>query len=178
MSRSSKKGPYVDPKVYAKVEKQGANATEAIKTWARSCTIVPEFIGQKFEVHNGKAFIPVYITEDMVGHKLGEFSPTRGPLGERVEQNLRRLLDDAEQLLADNRYEVLALAHALERNKTIAGEDVIAIIDGKQGPLFDGTVYYTDEARQALDDYHQFAVDAHRAHGPVSVPLPELPRPA
>ncbi|MCA9105987.1 MAG: 30S ribosomal protein S19 [Pirellulaceae bacterium] len=77
MSRSSKKGPYVDPKVYAKVEKQGANATEAIKTWARSCTIVPEFIGHTFMVHNGKQHLKVYVTEDMVGHKLGEFAPTR-----------------------------------------------------------------------------------------------------
>ncbi len=77
MSRSSKKGPYVDPKLYAKVEKQGATPSEAIKTWSRSCTIVPEFVGHTFMVHNGKQHVKVYVTEDMVGHKLGEFAPTR-----------------------------------------------------------------------------------------------------
>ena len=76
MGRSSKKGPYVDLRLYAKVEKQGANK-EAIKTWARDCTGVPDFIGSTFLVHNGKLWHKVYVTEDMVGHKLGEFSPTR-----------------------------------------------------------------------------------------------------
>lgn len=78
MSRSKKKGPYVDPKVAAKVEKGSANGNrEPIKTWARDCTILPEFVGVTFLVHNGKQFTKVYVTEDMVGHKLGEFSPTR-----------------------------------------------------------------------------------------------------
>jgi small subunit ribosomal protein S19 len=72
MSRSLKKGPYVDLRLLAKVEKQGLN-----KTWSRDCTIVPEFIGATFLVHNGKTFHKVYVTEDMIGHKLGEFSPTR-----------------------------------------------------------------------------------------------------
>jgi small subunit ribosomal protein S19 len=79
MSRSKKlqeRGPYVDPRLLAKVERQGARR-EPLKTWARDCTIVPEFVGNTFLVHNGKLFIKVYITEDMVGHKLGEFSPTR-----------------------------------------------------------------------------------------------------
>jgi small subunit ribosomal protein S19 len=78
MSRSQKKGPHVDEKLFRKVmvAKDTGN-TAPIRTWYRRCTIVPEFIGQKFEVHNGKSFIPVYVTEDMVGHKLGEFSPTR-----------------------------------------------------------------------------------------------------
>jgi len=78
MSRSTKKGPYVDEKLYRKVERMvegGRNVP--IKTWARSCTIVPEFVGYTFQVHNGRAFIDVFCTEDMVGHKLGEFSPTR-----------------------------------------------------------------------------------------------------
>ena len=78
MSRSQKKGPYVDPKLYLKVqrlEEQGIH--EPIKTWARACTIVPEFVGHTFMVHNGKIFGKVFVTEDMVGHKLGEFSPTR-----------------------------------------------------------------------------------------------------
>lgn len=78
MARSLKKGPYVDFKLYRKVEKlQQMNKREPIKTWARACTIVPEFVGQTFLVHNGKSFLNVFVTEDMVGHKLGEFSPTR-----------------------------------------------------------------------------------------------------
>ncbi len=77
MSRSLKKGPHVDLRLLGKVEKQGGRDKEPLKTWARDCTIVPEFIGATFLVHNGKTFIKVYVTEDMVGHKLGEFSPTR-----------------------------------------------------------------------------------------------------
>ena len=76
MSRSLRKGPYVQERLIAKVLKQGANR-DAIKTWSRDCVIVPEFIGSTFLVHNGKTFHRVYVTEDMVGHKLGEFSPTR-----------------------------------------------------------------------------------------------------
>ena len=78
MGRSLKKGPYVDPKVYAKVEKLNqSNRKDAITTWARACTIVPEFVGHTFMVHNGKQHLKVFVTEDMVGHKLGEFAPTR-----------------------------------------------------------------------------------------------------
>jgi small subunit ribosomal protein S19 len=78
MSRSLKKGPYVDRVLYEKVLKlRESSSSVPLKTWSRSCTIVPEFVGQNFEVHNGKMFIRVYVTEDMVGHKLGEFSPTR-----------------------------------------------------------------------------------------------------
>ena len=76
MSRSLKKGPHVDLRLLAKVEKAGL-IKEPLKTWARDCTIVPEFVGATFLVHNGKSFVKVYCTEDMVGHKLGEFSPTR-----------------------------------------------------------------------------------------------------
>lgn len=76
MGRSLKKGPYVNLRLLAKVEKQGANK-DPIKTWARDCTIVPEFVGSTFLVHNGRQFPKVYVTEDMVGHKLGEFSLTR-----------------------------------------------------------------------------------------------------
>ena len=76
MSRSLKKGPYVDEKLLKKIERQGGDK-QPIKTWARRSTIAPEFIGHTFLVHNGKAFISVYVTEEMVGHKLGEFSPTR-----------------------------------------------------------------------------------------------------
>ena len=78
MSRSLKKGPYVDYKVYRKVQKQTeAGTKEPIKTWARACAIVPEFVGFTFLVHNGRQHVKVYVTEDMVGHRLGEFAPTR-----------------------------------------------------------------------------------------------------
>ena len=78
MGRSLKKGPFVDPKLYTKVEKQNREgAKQPIKTWARACTIVPEFVGHTFMVHNGKNHIKVFVTEEMVGHKLGEFAPTR-----------------------------------------------------------------------------------------------------
>ena len=76
MSRSLKKGPHLDYKLLAKVEKHGVKG-DPIKTWSRACTIVPEFVGATFAVHNGNRFLKVFITEDMVGHKLGEFSPTR-----------------------------------------------------------------------------------------------------
>ena len=78
MSRSLKKGPFVDFKTFRKVERQieeGIN--KPIKTWARACTIVPEFVGFTFLVHNGRQHMEVHITVDMVGHKLGEFAPTR-----------------------------------------------------------------------------------------------------
>jgi small subunit ribosomal protein S19 len=78
MSRSLKKGPYVDPKLGQKVEALNkSNQKKVIKTWARSSTITPDFVGHTFAVHNGNKFIPVYIQEAMVGHKLGEFAPTR-----------------------------------------------------------------------------------------------------
>ena len=78
MGRSTKKGPYVDEKVYMKVQKQIESGSKApIRTWARACTIIPEFVGFTFEVHNGKMFHKVMVSEDMVGHKLGEFSLTR-----------------------------------------------------------------------------------------------------
>ncbi|MFQ5912978.1 MAG: 30S ribosomal protein S19 [Nitrospinota bacterium] len=78
MSRSLKKGPYVQPDLVTKVNLMEASGEkQVIKTWARRSTIPPEFVGYTFAVHNGKRFIPVYVTENMVGHKLGEFSPTR-----------------------------------------------------------------------------------------------------
>ena len=78
MARSLKKGPFVDASLMAKVKKNNsAEKKEVIKTWSRRSTIFPEFIGNTFAVHNGIEFIPVYVTEDMVGHKLGEFVPTR-----------------------------------------------------------------------------------------------------
>lgn len=78
MTRSLKKGPYVEPKLLKKIETLNqAREKKVFKTWSRRSTIVPEFIGHTLAIHNGKKFIPVYITENMVGHKLGEFSPTR-----------------------------------------------------------------------------------------------------
>jgi len=77
MARSSKKGPYIDPRVTKKVDQlEAAGQHKPIKTWSRSCSITPEFVGHTFAVHNGNQFIPVFVTENMVGHKLGEFSPT------------------------------------------------------------------------------------------------------
>ena len=78
MPRSLKKGPYIDPKLEKKVKKMAKGTKkQVIKTWSRRSTISPLFVGFTFAVHNGNKFIPVYITENMVGHKLGEFSPTR-----------------------------------------------------------------------------------------------------
>lgn len=78
MGRSTKKGPFVDEKLFLKVQKQmEIGSKQPIKTWARACTIIPEFVGYTFMVHNGKMFHKVMVTEDMVGHKLGEFSLTR-----------------------------------------------------------------------------------------------------
>jgi small subunit ribosomal protein S19 len=78
MSRSTKKGPYVDERLFHRVERLNQqNKREPLKTWKRACTIVPEFVGHTFKVHNGRAFLDVFITEDMVGHKLGEFSSSR-----------------------------------------------------------------------------------------------------
>jgi len=78
MPRSLKKGPYIEPKLSKRVmEAQGTRSNQVIKTWSRRSTIIPEMVGMTFAVHNGRKFIPVFISEDMVGHKLGEFSPTR-----------------------------------------------------------------------------------------------------
>ncbi len=78
MSRSLKKGPFVDPKLQAKIEAMvKSGQKKVIKTWSRASTITPEFVGQTLAVHNGNKFVPVYIHEGMVGHKLGEFAPTR-----------------------------------------------------------------------------------------------------
>jgi len=78
MARSIKKGPYVDSKLFKKVEEMNSsNTKKAVKTWSRRSTIFPDMIGHTLMVHNGKIFVPVYITENMIGHKLGEFSPTR-----------------------------------------------------------------------------------------------------
>ncbi len=87
MSRSLKKKPYVEAKLYARVKEMNEKGEKkAIKTWSRSSTIYPEFVGHTIAVHNGKKHIPVYCTVDMVGHKLGEFAPTRTFKGHRVKE--------------------------------------------------------------------------------------------
>ena len=90
MPRSLKKGPYVEPKLFLKVlNAQETRSNAVIKTWSRRSTIVPEMVGITFAVHNGKKFIPVFVTEDMVGHKLGEFSPTRTFYGHAGDKKTR-----------------------------------------------------------------------------------------
>jgi small subunit ribosomal protein S19 len=89
MSRSIKKGPFVHPKLLKKVEKLGKESRTPIQTWSRASIIVPDFVGHTFMVHNGRVFLKVYVTEDMVGHRLGEFAPTRtfrGHSSRKVEE--------------------------------------------------------------------------------------------
>ena len=91
MSRSTWKGPFVDGHLLKKVQKASdSSRNEVIKTWSRRSTILPEFIGLSFSVHNGKKFIPVNVTEDMVGHKLGEFSPTRTFFGHTADKKTKK----------------------------------------------------------------------------------------
>lgn len=91
MPRSLKKGPFVDLHLQEKVEGMNArNEKKVVKTWSRRSTILPEMVGHTLAVHNGKKFIPVYITEQMVGHKLGEFSPTRSFKGHGVKAALEK----------------------------------------------------------------------------------------
>ena len=91
MSRSIKKGPFVAPELYKRVEELNkANEKKVLKTWSRASTIFPEFVGHTIAVHDGRKHIPVYVTEDMVGHKLGEFAPTRtfkGHAGSKTSNN-------------------------------------------------------------------------------------------
>ncbi|MBE6530089.1 MAG: 30S ribosomal protein S19 [Ruminococcaceae bacterium] len=91
MSRSSKKAPFVEEKLFTRIEAMNANGEKKVlKTWSRASTIFPEFVGHTIAVHDGKKHIPVYITEDMVGHKLGEFAPTRtfkGHAGSKTSNN-------------------------------------------------------------------------------------------
>ena len=90
MARSLKKGPFIDPSLQKKVEKSiAASSKQVIKTWSRRSMISPEFVGLTFHVHNGKLFVPVYITENMVGHRLGEFSPTRKFTGHASDRKVK-----------------------------------------------------------------------------------------
>ena len=91
MGRSIKKGPFVEASLYKKVQQMNENRQKiVVKTWSRSSTIFPEFVGHTFAVHDGRKHVPVYVTEDMVGHKLGEFAPTRtfkGHAGSKTSNN-------------------------------------------------------------------------------------------
>ena len=102
MSRSLKKGPFVDYKLLEKLKGKKAGDKTNIKTWSRACTIIPEMVGFTFGVHNGKDFIPVFIAEDMVGHKLGEFSLTRKFVkhGGRIQKELEIAEKAREQEVA------------------------------------------------------------------------------
>ncbi|MBI4155681.1 MAG: 30S ribosomal protein S19 [Candidatus Zambryskibacteria bacterium] len=98
MSRSSKKGPYVDPRVLKKIEGRKPLETGVIKTWSRACVISPEMVGFIFGVHNGKTHIEVLISEDMVGHRLGEFSPTKKFIkhGGRIQKEQEQKAKESE----------------------------------------------------------------------------------
>ncbi|MGI9604504.1 MAG: AAA family ATPase [Acidimicrobiales bacterium] len=135
--------------------------------WGMGSTVASHSASKRLEIGGGGGPKPG-------GGDEKEVDPTAGPLGQRVEGNLARLLDQAEELLKENYYEVLALSHALETHKTLAGEDVVAIVDGEQGPLIDGRPYKTDEVRRELVSYHELAAAAHRAHSQVAKPLPAL----
>ena len=91
MARSIKKGPFIEPSLLKKIEQMNKSGNKrVIQTWARRSTIAPEFVGHTLAVHNGNKFIPVYITENMVGHKLGEFAPTRTHRGARMGRSTER----------------------------------------------------------------------------------------
>jgi small subunit ribosomal protein S19 len=91
VARSIKKGPYVEASLLRKSDFEGgAGSKKVIKTWSRRSTIIPEFVGYTFAVHNGKKFIPVFVTENMVGHKLGEFAPTRTYYGHGADKKSKR----------------------------------------------------------------------------------------
>ncbi len=94
-------------------------------------------------------------------------------LGQRIEDNLRRIYNRTQDLLTEYRHDVLRVAHCLETHKTIAGEDVIAVIEGRQGPVIDGRVYHEPGFVESLEAYHEMVLSAHKAHGKVAVPLPE-----
>ncbi|HYZ46408.1 MAG TPA: ATPase, partial [Actinomycetota bacterium] len=98
----------------------------------------------------------------------------KGDLGERIEEKLSSLMERSQKMLEENRREVMAVAHALETNKTVTGEDIEAIIEGRQGPLIDGRPYHTSEFAAMAEDYHAQVVTAHKSHTQVRVPLPVL----
>lgn len=92
MARSLKKGPFVDPSLQRKIDKASNSGTkQAIRTWSRRSMVTPEMVGVTFQVHNGKLFVPVYVTENMVGHRLGEFAPTRKFTGHSSDKKVKKV---------------------------------------------------------------------------------------
>jgi small subunit ribosomal protein S19 len=110
MSRSLHKGPYVDPKLVKKITGKKPGQTDVIKTWARASTISPEMVGFKFGVHNGRSHVEVFVTEEMVGHKLGEFSPTRKFIrhGGKIQKEMEMKAKEAEIASAKAAKETIA----------------------------------------------------------------------
>jgi len=134
--------------------------------WGMGQTIASHGVSRRLGIGGGGGGGPKPDNEDDQRDLL------KGNLGERIENNLARLFDEAETLLTENRAEVLRLAHALETHKTIAGEDVVAVIEARQGPLLDGRVYDNDWFVQAMEAFHTAVVQAKNGHEQVAIPLP------
>ncbi len=134
--------------------------------WGMGQTITSHGVSSRLQIGGGDMPRP--------GDDDSERDPLAGPLGQRIEATLIRLYDRVDQLLEDNYHEVLAVAHALETHKTLAGEDVIAVINAEVGPLIDGRIYGTQEMRDELQAYHELAAAAHRQHTKVDAALPNL----
>lgn len=138
--------------------------------WGMGQTVTSHAVSRGLQIGGGGMPRP--------GDDEKERDPLEGALGARIETKLAALLDDAEQLLRDNWYEVLSIAHALETHKTLAGEDVVAVIEGRQGPLVDGRIYRTQEMRDEMAAYHELAAAAHRGHSAVEANLPTMTFPS
>ncbi|MDH3682028.1 MAG: AAA family ATPase [Acidimicrobiia bacterium] len=147
---------------------EGATTLAALMEgfWGMGGTVSSHAVSRRLQIGGGGMPRP--------GEDDHERDPLEGALGDRIEANLVRLLAEAEELLRANRYEVLSVAHALETHKTLAGEDVEAVIEGDVGPLIDGRIYTSQEMRDQLDAYHELAAAAHRQHGNVEASLPAL----
>jgi ATP-dependent Zn protease len=135
--------------------------------WGMGQTIASHGVSRRLGVGGGGGGAPKPTDEEDQRDLL------KGNLGERIEDNLARLFGEAETLLAENRAQVLRLAHALETHKTIAGDDVIAVIEGRRGPLIDGSVYDNDRFVQAMEAFHTAVMHAKNAHEKVAIPLPK-----
>jgi hypothetical protein len=109
-----------------------------------------------------------------MGEKTKERDLLKSTLAARIEAKLNDLSERTEKLIRENRHEILAVTHALETNKTLTGDDIEAVIVGKQGPLIDGRPYHTTEFEREAEQYHDEVLEAHARHGSVDVPLPEL----
>jgi cell division protease FtsH len=140
--------------------------------WGMGGTLASHEISERFHVGGGGGG---------GGNNQNRRDPTKEllqSLGGRIEENLKRLLEQTEKLVKANRYEILGVAHALESRKTITGEDVHAIVYGNEGPFIDGRAYQDRAFRKALDGYHEAALDAHTSRGTVNIPMPRPPEPA